>query len=416
MSVSHTALQSLVRVRRSVAVFTSSTITTIAVAVLLGLNPGASMAQTIKVGLVNTTSGTFATLGDQIDKAVRLYMKENAAKLPPGVKVDLIVRDDGGPIPDNGKRLAQELIVREKVNFLTGFIWTPNTAAVAPLLTESKTPLVVMNAAASILTTMSPYMVRASMTMWQNTYPLGAWAAKKYKRAYVMVTDFAPGHDAEQAFIKGFTDGGGQVVGNVRMPIKSPDFVAFMQRAKDMKPDVIFNMVTAGAPSTAIMKAYGDLGLRQAGIPFIGTGDAVTEEELVNMGDVPLGYISGWHYSMAGERPANKAFVAAWERDYGKTIPPGFIAMAAYDSMDMIYAAIREQKGQVTPEGSMKALSNYKNPNSPRGPLSIDPETRDVVQNVYIREVKKVAGRNMNVEFETIPNVKDPWKELNKKK
>ena len=376
----------------------------------------AASAQTIKIGLVNSTSGPFATLGDQIDKSVKLYMKQNADKLPPGVKIELIVRDDGGPNPDTGKRLTQELIVRDKVNFLTGYIWTPNTAASAPLLTESKTPLVIMNAAASVLTTMSPYIVRASLTLWQSGYEMGKWASTKYKRAYTMVTDFVPGHDAETAFIKGFRDGGGEIVGSVRMPIKSPDFVAFMQRAKDLKPEVIFNMVTAGAPSTAIMKAYGELGLRQAGIPFIGTGDAVTEEELVHMGDVPIGYISAWNYSMAGDRPANKAYLAAWEREYGKAIPPGFIAVGAYDAMDMIYTAIREQKGKVDPDTTMKILANYKNPNSPRGPISIDPSTRDIVQNIYIRETRKVGDRVMNVEIATVPNVKDPWKELNNKR
>ena len=164
------------------------------------------------------------------------------------------------------------------------------------------------------------------------------------------------------------------------------------------------------------MKAYGDLGLRQAGIPFIGTGDAVTEEELVHMGDVPIGYISAWNYSMAGDRPANKAYLAAWEREYGKTIPPGFIAVAAYDAMDMIYTAIREQKGKVDPDTTMKILANYKNPNSPRGPISIDPATRDIVQNIYIREARKVGDRVMNVEIATVPNVKDPWKELNNKR
>ena len=376
----------------------------------------AASAQTIKIGLVNSTSGPFATLGDQIDKSVKLYMKQNADKLPPGVKIELIVRDDGGPNQVTGKRLTQELIVRDKVNFLTGYIWTPNTAASAPLLTESKTPLVIMNAAASVLTTMSPYIVRASLTLWQSGYEMGKWASTKYKRAYTMVTDFVPGHDAETAFIKGFRDGGGEIVGSVRMPIKSPDFVAFMQRAKDIKPEVIFNMVTAGAPSTAIMKAYGELGLRQAGIPFIGTGDAVTEEELVHMGDVPIGYISAWNYSMAGDRPANKAYLAAWEREYGKAIPPGFIAVGAYDAMDMIYTAIREQKGKVDPDTTMKILANYKNPNSPRGPISIDPSTRDIVQNIYIRETRKVGDRVMNVEIATVPNVKDPWKELNNKR
>lgn len=375
---------------------------------------GAAFAQTIKIGLVNSTSGVFATLGDQIDKSVKLYMKENAGKLPPGVKIELLVRDDGGPNPDNAKRLTQELLTRDKVDFLTGFIWTPNAMAVAPMLAETKTPLVIMNAAASIITTKSPYFVRASLTLWQSGYPMGVWAAKKYKRAYTMVTDFAPGHDAETAFIKGFKDGGGEIIGSVRMPIRNPDFVAFMQKAKDVKPDVIFNMVTAGAPSTAIQKAYGDLGLRQAGIPFVGTGDSVTEEELVNMGDAPLGYISAWNYSMAGDRPANKAFVAAWERDYGKAVPPGFIAVGAYDAMDMIYTAIREQKGKVDGDQTMKILANYKNANSPRGPISIDPATRDIVQNIYIRETRRVDGRNYNVEIETVPNVKDPWKEFNK--
>jgi len=381
----------------------------------LALLTGSAAAQTIKIGLLNSTSGPFASLGDQIDKSIKLYMKENAGKLPPGVKIEIIVRDDGGPNPDKAKQLTQELIVRDKPDFLTGFIWSPNAMAVATLLTESKTPLVIMNAAASVITERSPYFVRASFTLWGSGYYIGTWAAKKYKRAYTMVTDFTPGHDSEAAFIKGFTDGGGQIIGSVRMPLKNPDYVSFMQRAKDIKPDVVFNFVTAGATSTAIMKAYGDLGLREAGIPFIGTGDAVTEEELINMGDAPLGYISAWHYSNAGNRPANKAFLSAWERDYGAAVPPGFIAMAAYDAMDMIYTAIREQKGKLDPDESMKILANYRNPNSPRGPFAIDPATRDIVHNMYIRETRKIGDRLYNVEIETIPDVKDPWKEFIKK-
>ena len=372
-------------------------------------------AQTIKIGLLNTTSGPFAADGDQIDKGVKLYMKQNSGKLPAGVTIDLIVRDDGGPNPDKAQQLVQELIVRDKIDLLTGFVWTPNAMAVAPMSAEAKMPMVIMNAAASGITTRSPYIVRTSLTLWQPAFHLGVWAAKKYKRAYTMVTDFVPGHDAEAAFIKGFTEGGGQIVGSVRMPIKNPDFITFMQRAKDIKPDVIFNMIPAGPPSTAIQKAYGDLGLRQAGIPFIGTGDAVTEQHLAGMGDVPIGYISAWHYSMAGERPANKAFVAAWEREYGKVVPPSFLAVGAYDAMDAIYTAIREQKGKLDPDRTMKILANYKNPDSPRGPIRIDPATRDVVQNIYIRETRKIGDRLYNVEIETIPQVKDPWKELNKK-
>ena len=389
------------------------------VALLLGSAVGLSavsvQAQTVRVGLVASSSGPFASLGDQIDKAVKLYTKQHADSLPPGVKIEIISRDDGGPNPDTAKRLTQELIVRDKVNFLTGFIWTPNAMAAAPLITESKTPLVIMNAAASVITTRSPYFVRMSFTLWQPAYHVGIWAAKTYKRAYTMVSDFAPGHDAEAAFVKGFTDNGGQLVGQVRMPLANPDFVAYMQRAKDMKPEVIFNMVSAGVTSTRLMKAYGDLELRKAGIPFVGTGDAVTEEELVNMGDAPLGYISAMHYSMVGDRPANKAFVAAWEREYGRTVPPGFIAVGAYDAMDAIYTAVREQKGKVDPDVSMKILAGYRNADSPRGPIAIDPATRDIVQNIYIRETRRVGDRLANVELETIPAVKDPWKEFNPK-
>jgi branched-chain amino acid transport system substrate-binding protein len=388
-------------------------------AVLLGsfvtIAATSAVAQTVRVGLVTSSSGPFASLGDQIDKAVKLYTKQHADSLPPGVKIEIISRDDSGPNPDTAKRLTQELIVRDKVNFLTGFIWTPNAMAAAPLITESKTPLVIMNAAASVITTRSPYFVRMSFTLWQPAYQVGIWAARKYKRAYTMVSDFAPGHDAEAAFVKGFTDNGGQLVGQVRMPLANPDFVAYMQRAKDMKPEVIFNMVSAGVTSTRLMKAYGDLELRKAGIPFVGTGDAVTEEELVNMGDAPLGYISAMHYSMVGDRPANKAFVAAWEREYGRAVPPGFIAVGAYDAMDAIYTAVREQKGKVDPDVSMKILAGYRNADSPRGPIAIDPATRDIVQNIYIRETRRVGDRLANVELETIPAVKDPWKEFNSK-
>lgn len=381
----------------------------------LALFAATASAQTIKIGLINTYSGPFASLGDLIDKSIKLYLKQNEGKLPPGVKVEIVHRDDTGPVPDVAKRLAQELLLREKVQIITGMIWTPNTAAIAPLVTEAKVPLVLMNAAASALTTMSPYIVRMSMTLWQSSYPLGQWSAKKYKRAYVMVTDFAPGHDAEAAFTKGFKDNGGEIVGGVRMPIKSPDFVAYMQRAKDSKPDVVFAFVPTGSPATAIMKSYGDLGMKQAGIPLVTTGDITTEEELPNMGDLPLGVISAMHYSVAGDRPANKAFVSAWKAAYGENSTPSFVAVGAWDAMDAIFAAIRAQNGVIDPDKTMQFLANWKSASSPRGPLMIDPQTRDVIQNEYIREVRKVAGKLANVEIETIPNVKDPWKELIKK-
>jgi ABC-type branched-subunit amino acid transport system substrate-binding protein len=245
-------------------------------------------AQTVRIGLLSTYSGPNAQYGENVERGMRLYMKLNADKLPPGVKVELVPRDDGGPNPDKAKQLAQELIIRDKVNLLAGFIWTPNALAVAPLVTEAKMPTVIVNAASSQITTRSPYFERFSFTEWQFSYPLGQWDAKRHKRAYTLVSDFAPGHDAEEAFEKGFAEGGGQVIGKVRAPLSGLDFVPFMQRAKDAKPDVVYAFVPAGRLSVQVMKAFVDLGLDKAGIKLIGSGNITTDEELANMGDVTL--------------------------------------------------------------------------------------------------------------------------------
>ena len=371
-------------------------------------------AQTIKIGVINTYSGPFATLGDLIDKGFKLYIKQNANQLPPGVKIELVIRDDGGPTPDKAKQIAQELIVRDKIQILTGVVFTPNAMAIAPLTQEAKLPFFIMNAGASVITERSPYIARFSFTLWQSSYPLGAWASRKYKNAYIAVSDFAPGHDSEAGFERGFTEGGGKIVGKVRMPVANPDFVPFMQRAKDARPDVVFAFVPAGRQATQIMKAYSDLGLDKAGVKFIGPGDITTDEELPNMGDVALGVITMHHYSAAATRPANKAFIAAWKKEYGEKSWPSFMSVGAWDAMDAIYHVIREQKGKIEPDRTMALVKKYRNPNSPRGPIAIDPETRDIIQNEYMREVKKVAGQLANVEFETFLQVKDPWKELRK--
>ena len=372
-------------------------------------------AQTIKVGLISTYSGPEAKYGEQMERGMRLYMKHNASLLPPGVNVELVTRDDGGPNPDKAKQIAQELILRDKVNFLAGFVWTPNTMSVAPLITEAKVPSVIMNAAASQNTMRSPYYVRVSFTEWQNGYPIGQWGAKRYKRAFTIVSDFSPGHDAEESFVKGFTEGGGEVIGKMRVPLPTADYSAFLQRAKDAKPDAVYVFVPAGQKSTQVMKSFRELGLDKAGIKLIGSGNLTIDDELPNMGDVPLGIVTSYHYSLAADRAANKRFRELFANDYGKSIP-NMVTVAAWDGMDAIYAAIRAQGGRIEPDRTMEILRNYRNANSPRGPISIDPETRDIVQNIYIREVRQLAGNLANVEIDTIANVKDPWKEFNKKK
>jgi branched-chain amino acid transport system substrate-binding protein len=385
-----------------------------AIAALLGAS--SAFAQTVKIGVVNTFSGPQASFGEMTEKAMALYMKQHIKDLPLGLDLQIIQRDDGGPNPDKARQLAQDLIVRDKVNLLAGVAFTPNAMAIAPLTAEAKVPLIITNAGTSVITTRSPYVARVSFTLWQSCYPLGQWAAKKFKRAYTLVSDYGPGHDAEAAFTQAFKAGGGEVVGSVRVPLQNPDFAPYMQRVKDARPDALMVFIPAGKTATAVMKTFSDLGLAAAGIKLIGPGDITTDEELPNMGDVALGVTTVFHYSAAAERPANKAFVAAWKKDYGEASTPNFVAAAAYDGMDAIFYVIKEQRGKLDPDRTMELLKRYKNPNSPRGPISIDPETRDIVQNEYLREVRKVGGELANVEIETVATaVKDPWKELQKK-
>lgn len=371
--------------------------------------------QTIKIGVILTYSGPAASLGDQIDKGLNLYVKEHEKELPAGIKIELVKRDDTGPNPEVAKRLAQELVTREHVQFLTGVVWSPNAGAIAPIATEAKVPFVVSNAASTSLTRASPYIARVSFTLWQESLPLGTWAAKQggLKKVYVAVSDFAPGHDAEAAFTKGFKDAGGTIVDTVHFPVKDPDFVPFMQRIKDAKPDAVFVFIPSGKQATAVMKAYNDLGMKDSGIKIIGPQDIVPGEELPSMGNEPLGVISAGTYSNAHDSPANKSYVAAWAKEYGNKTLPGFMSVGGWDSMAAIFSVIKATKGAVDGDKAMAVLKGWKNPDSPRGPIEIDPETRDIIQNVYIRKVEKYENRLANIEFETIPHVKDPWKVLN---
>jgi branched-chain amino acid transport system substrate-binding protein len=371
-------------------------------------------AQTVKLGIVDTYSGSQAGVGEQLDRGIKMYMAEHEKDLPPGVKLEIIRRDDTGPNPAVAKRVATELITRDHVQLLGGVIFTPNALAIAPLATEAKVPFIIMNAGTAMITTKSPYIARVSFTLWQSAYPLAQWAAKHgIKKVYSVVSDYGPGIDAEKAFTKGFTDGGGEMVGAVRVPVENPDFVPFLQRAKDAKPDAVFSFVPAGKEATALMKAFGDLGLRAAGIRLIGTGDITTDEELHNMGDVALGVTTMFHYSAAGKRPANEAFVKAYKAMFGQDQEPSFEVVDAYDGMAAIFHVIQAQHGKIDPDKTMELLKGWKDDNSPRGPFYIDPQTRDVVQNEYLRRVEKVNGQLENVELETIPMVKDPWKVLN---
>jgi branched-chain amino acid transport system substrate-binding protein len=383
----------------------------VALAALLAAAP--ATAQTVKIGVILSYSGFLAQAGDSMEKGLSLYVKTHEKDLPPGVKVELVRRDDASS-PDIGKTHAQQLITRDRVQILAGLVGSPIAAAIAPLTAEAKLPFVIMNAAGTAIPRLSPYVVRVSFTLWQQAYPMGKWTAEHGSRkGYTAVSDFIPGHDAEGGFTKGFTDAGGEMVGSVRFPPANLDFAPFVQRIKDAKPDVVFVFVPGGKQATAFMKAWTDLGLTNAGIRIVGTQDIVTDDELPNMGDAPLGIVSAGIYSVAGKRPANDAFLAAWKAEYGATVIPNYVAVGGWDGMTAIFDVIKATNGKFDGDAAMAILRDWKNASSPRGPIEIDPLTRDIVQTVYIRRVEKLGAGLANIEFDAIPRVKDPWKELN---
>jgi branched-chain amino acid transport system substrate-binding protein len=370
----------------------------------------AMAADPVKIGLVLPMSGPFAAYGKQIEHGVRLYLARNGDTYG-GRKVELIVKDDSpGTSGDVSKRLAQELVVKDKVDILAGFGLTPSAFAVAPLATEAKKPMVVMNAATSAVTTKSPYIVRASMTLPQNSAPIASWAAKnKIAKVFTLVADYGPGHDAEAQFKKTFTAAGGQIVGEVRAPVMNPDFAPYLQKIKDTKPDAVFIFLPPGAETIAFMKGFKDRGLAQAGIRLISTGDLPDEDILDAIGDSALGLVTAFHYSEAHPSPENKAYTEAYYKAYPKD-RPNFMSVGGYDGMHLIAEVLKKTGGSTDAEKFIEAAKGMKW-TSPRGAISIDPATRDIVQTVYIRRVERVAGKLQNVEFDQYTDFKDPGKQ-----
>ncbi|HEV2629530.1 MAG TPA: ABC transporter substrate-binding protein [Pseudolabrys sp.] len=371
-----------------------------------GLSTAASAQGTIKIGVIAAYSGQFADTAAQIDNGIKLYMKQHGDTVA-GKKIEIIRKDTGGPNPDVAKRLAQELVVRDKVDILAGFTLTPEALGAAGIATEAKKLLVDMNAATSIVTEKSPYIVRTSVTLAQISETAGTWAATKggVKKVYTMVSDYGPGLDAEAGFQKAFKAAGGQVVGSVRMPVANPDFSAFVQRAKDLNPEAIFIFIPGGAQPAALGKAFAERGIDPKKIKIISTGEAVDETALKALGDLGLGRISVWHYDYNLPSKTNQAFVKAFNADFKRN--PDFFAVGAYDGMHLIYEALKKTKGKTDGDSLLAAAKGMKW-ESPRGPISIDPKTRDIVQNVYIRRVEKVNGKLVNVVFDTVKDVKDP--------
>ncbi|WP_120290643.1 ABC transporter substrate-binding protein [Tardiphaga sp. 71_E8_N1_1] len=382
--------------------FISATVTAVSVLSIGGL---AQAQETVKIGLIVPMTGGQASTGQQINNAIKLYQQKNGDTVA-GKKVEIILKDDAA-LPDNTKRLAQELIVNEKVNIIAGFGVTPAALAAAPLATQAKVPEIVMAAGTSIITERSPYIVRTSFTLAQSSTIIGDWAAKNgIKKVATLTSDYAPGNDALQFFKEHFTAGGGEIVEEVKVPLANPDFAPFLQRMKDSKPDAVFVFVPAGQGGN-FMKQYAERGLDKSGIKVIGPGDVMDDDLLNNMGDAALGAVTAHLYSAAHPSAMNKDFVAAYKKAYNTR--PGFMAVGGWDGIHLVYEALKKTGGKADGDSLIAAMKGMKW-ESPRGPISIDPETRDIVQNIYIRKVEKVDGELYNIEFATFEAVKDPGK------
>ena len=382
-------------------------------AALLAL-PTIAAAKTVKVGVVLPFSGGAAQLGDQIEKGLMLYYNQHKGELG-GNDIEIIKRDSQNPSGDVARRLVQELLTRDNVDILTGFVFSPDAMKSADLFTAGKKPVVIMNAGTAHITTMSPYISRVSFTMWQSGHTLGVYAARdlNYKTCAVGYTDYPPGKDELAAFKTGFEANGGKVVDEIPMggPAQVPDFTPFFQRVKDAKPDCFFVFVPAGNHTAAVVKTYGDLGLRQAGVALIGPGDLTQDTQLQGMGDAGVGLKVVGHYQADLDTPENKAFVAAWKNAYGKDSTPDFMGVQGYDGMAAIFHVIKTLNGEIDGDKAIEALKGWKF-DSPRGPIMIDPATRDVVQNEYVSTIVR-DGKRLKAEVTgTIYQVKDPCKEL----
>jgi branched-chain amino acid transport system substrate-binding protein len=390
--------------------FSKAYLAAVAVALLAATAGTAHAQQPIRIGFSAPITGPFAENGKQMLAAVKLFQERNPAVIA-GRPVEVIVRDDGG-VPDQAKRIAQELVVNNKVVALLGYNPTPTALAVAPLATEAKIPQVVMGSSTSIITERSPYIVRTFGTQPQITVPMAQWAAMNgLKRVVTLVSDYAPGLETEKAFIEEFKARGGEIVASLRVPLQNPDFAPFLQRARDAKPEALFVWVPGGLAGP-LLRQYVERGMNASGIRVIGTGDITDDDVLNQMGDPTLGIVTALQYSAAHPSAMNKEFVEGFKR-VGNGLRPDHVGVSAYDGLHLIFAALTKTGGNTDGDALIAAMKGM-GWESPRGPIMIDPDTRDIVQDIYIRRVERVDGELYNIEFDKFPAVKDPWKQSKK--
>jgi branched-chain amino acid transport system substrate-binding protein len=376
---------------------------------------GAAQAETVKVGVVLTYSGVNAEYGEQVTRAIELYLKLHGSELG-GNQIELIKRDSGPPTGAGAKTQVTELITHDHVNMLMGFIFSPDAIASAPIVTQAKVPMVVVNAGTAWITNLSPYIARTSFSMWHAAYPMGTYAAKSLgcHTAAVGYTDYPPGKDSLQAFKTGFEAAGGKVIDEIPMgsPAQVPDFTPFLQRVKDEKPQCFYVFVPAGVHAAAVFKTADEVGLKGAGVKMIGPLDIIQDTKLQQIGDAAVGIIAMGHYAADYDNPANRVFVKAWHDAYGADSTPDFMAVAGWDGMAAVVHVVKTLDGKIDADKAMAALKGWTF-DSPRGRITIDPDTRDIIQDEHVEEVVRKPDGKLGVKVvQTIPAVKDPCKEL----
>lgn len=371
-------------------------------------------AETVKIGVVLPLSGGAADVGQTEVRAMQLYYKQHKAELG-GNDIELIVRDSKEPSGGTALTLSRELVVQDKIDLLVGYQFSPDAIASAKVATQAKKPMILVNAQSSYLTNLSPYIVRLSTTVWQISHPAGQYAHDKLgcKTLIVGYSDFAPGRDVLAAVKAGYEKAGGKLMDAVAMggPAQVPDYTPFLQRIADEHPDCMFIFTPAGNFNPPLARTYHDLRLKESGIKFLGTGDVSDDATLQQLGDSAIGWITFGHYTTSLDTPANRAFLAAWHKEYGDQLPPDFFAVQAYDAMAAVFHIIKTSNGHIDAEKAIAALKGWRH-DSPRGPIMIDPETRDIVQNIYVQEIVKKDGKLATKILDTIPDVKDPCKAL----
>lgn len=367
---------------------------------------------TIKIGVIAQFSGLFGDFGQQIGNGIETYVREHGDHVA-GKKIDILKRDQGGPNPERAKQLAQELIARDKVDFIAGIDFSPTAFAIAPLITQSKTPTMVMNAATMSITDSSPYFVRVASTLEALETKLGEWAAGNgIKDCYVVVADYVAGHAAGDAFKKAFTKAGGKIIGEIGVPLQELDFAAYVQRIADAKPQAIFFFLASTKQSESFAKLYVQTGMKAAGTKLLGATDlfGASPAAARAASDAEIGAYSVQNYSWSLDNPANKKYVPAYAKYFGSELHPDFMSVSGYDGMAGIYRVIAELKGKIDGDKAMAAFKTLSL-DSPRGKIRIDPETRDVVQPIYIRQIERRNGELVNKEIYTFPEV---YNHLNK--